>query len=119
MIGKNNEFSKCPPFRHVDKTFERVVSCALYDLMRNEGLKLFSVKEVKLSERKDSLRVYLVFPKKKEGEETLRLLNKRYASLVKKKLAESRAFSRIPGINFYSTSAVLLVEGEENKKTVA
>ena len=72
-------------------------------LFRSEyNLPSFSLSYCELSTRGENVKVYLFFSQEENQEKILNLINKNILYLVKKELARSKKFSRIPNLIFLS-----------------
>lgn len=80
--------------------YEREISIFLNKLQREKRLPSCSVSFSILSSKAESIKIYLMFANP-EKSKYLKLINKNYSSLIKKHLASTKKFSRIPQITFY------------------
>ena len=89
-------------FHHarLQSSYAREVSVILQKLIQQEGLPFFSVSYCVLSAKAENLKVYLVFVKESD-QNTLEVINKNYLSFIKKQLAKSKKFPRVPQISFF------------------
>lgn len=89
-------------FHHarLQSSYTREVSIILQKLIQHEGLPFFSVSYCTLSAKAETLKVYLIFTKE-EDQNILEAINKNYSSFVKKQLAKSKKFPRVPQISFF------------------
>src|SRR3954452_4633413 len=89
-------------FNHarLQSSYAREVSVILQKLIQQEGLPFFSVSYCVLSDKAENLKVYLVFVKESD-QNILEVINKNYLSFIKRQLAKSKKFSRVPQIIFF------------------
>jgi ribosome-binding factor A len=89
-------------FHHarLQSSYAREVSIILQKLIQKEGLPFFSVSRCVLSSKAETLKIYLVFMKE-DDQDILEIVNKNYLSFIKRQLAKSKKFSRVPQITFF------------------
>ena len=94
MLNKTN-------FRQVklQSLYEREIAIILKKIVRWKEFPFFSVSYCELSAKAEDLKVYLFFVGKK-NQEYLKIINQNYSPIVKKYLAKSKKFSRLPKIIF-------------------
>jgi ribosome-binding factor A len=97
MLFKKNNFV----IQKKQSFYEREISKVLYWLIQEYNLPSFSLNYCQLSTRGDSAKVYLSFAQKKKQEEILELINKKYLSIIKKELVNSKKFAYIPNLYFF------------------
>src|SRR6266487_334402 len=98
-----------------ESLYEQEVAQILYKITSKNNLAFFSLSYCQLSTRGENLKIFLTFfHPEKNHPELLKLINKEYSPLIKKEMAKSKKFSRIPNIIFlYDRS---LEESNELKK---
>jgi ribosome-binding factor A len=84
----------------LQSSYAKEVSVILQKLIQQEGLPLFSVSYCVLSVKAETLKVYLIFTKE-EDQNILEVINKDYLSFIKRQLAKSKKFPRVPQISFF------------------
>ena len=88
-------------FRQVklQSLYEREISTILKKIVPWKEFPFFSVSYCELSTKAESLKVYLLFTNEK-NQEYLKIINQNYLPMVKKYLAKSKKFARLPKITF-------------------
>ncbi len=84
----------------LQSSYTKEISVILQKLIQQEGLPLFSVSYCVLSVKAETLKVYLIFAKE-EDQSILEVINKDYLSFIKRQLAKSKKFPRVPQISFF------------------
>lgn len=79
-----------------EKLYEREIALILHKISQENNLSFFSLSHCILRGQGESLQIYLNFSQDKKGDELLKLINKRYSSMIKKELAKSKKFPYIP-----------------------
>ena len=89
-------------FHHarLQSSYEREISIILQKLIQQEGLPFFSVSYCVLSTKAETLKIYLVFMKDND-QSMLKIINKNYLFFIKRQLAKSKKFPRVPQITFF------------------
>ena len=89
-------------FHHarLQSLYAREISIILQKLIQQEGMPFFSVSYCALSTKAENLKVYLVFAEEK-NQKILWVINKNYLSFIKRQLAKSKKFPRVPQITFF------------------
>ncbi|KLL03895.1 MAG: hypothetical protein MRECE_7c033 [Mycoplasmataceae bacterium CE_OT135] len=83
----------------LESSYTKEIALILQKLTQQEELPFFSVSYCSLSAKAENLKVYLVFANE-EDQKFLEIMNKNYLLLVKKHLAKSKKFARLPKITF-------------------
>ncbi|KLL04046.1 MAG: hypothetical protein MRECE_4c052 [Mycoplasmataceae bacterium CE_OT135] len=83
----------------LESSYTKEIALILQKLTQQEELPFFSVSYCSLSAKAENLKVYLVFANE-EDQKSLEIINKNYLPLVKKHLAKSKKFVRLPKITF-------------------
>src|SRR5215213_981263 len=88
-------------FHHtrLESSYAKEIALILQKLTQQEELPFFSVSYCSLSAKAENLKVYLVFANEKD-QNSLEIINKNYSLLVKKHLAKTKKFARLPKITF-------------------
>ena len=94
MLNKTN-------FRQVklQSLYEREIAIILKKIVQWREFPFFSVSYCELSSKAEDLKVYLFFCGEK-SQEYLKIINQNYLPIVKKYLAKSKKFARLPKIIF-------------------
>jgi ribosome-binding factor A len=85
----------------LQSSYAREVSTILQKLIQQEELPFFSVSYCVLSTKAETLKIYLVFVNEDVDQHLLEVINKNYLFFIKKQLAKSKKFSRVPQISFF------------------
>jgi len=83
----------------LESSYTKEISLILQKLAQHEELPFFSVTYCSLSTKAENLKVYLVFANEKD-QNYLEIINKNYLSFIKRQLAKSKKFARLPKISF-------------------
>ena len=83
----------------LESSYTKEISLILQKLSQQEELPFFSVSYCSLSAKAESLKVYLVFANE-EDQKFLEVINKNYLLLIKRQLAKSKKFARLPKVTF-------------------
>jgi ribosome-binding factor A len=88
-------------FRQVklQSLYEREISIILKKIIQWKEFPFFSVSYCELSTKAEKLKVYLLFTSEK-NQKYLKIINQNYLPVVKKYLAKSKKFARLPKITF-------------------
>lgn len=81
-----------------EKLYEREIALILHKLYQENNLSFFSLSHCNLRGRGESLQIYLNFYQNEKSNELLKLINKKYSSMIKKELAKSKKFPYIPNL---------------------
>src|SRR5689334_11875015 len=96
MLVKTNFYQA-----RLQSSFAREIAIILQKLIQQEELPFFSVSYCELSTKAENLKVYLFFAEEKDQENILKIINhQNYLSFIKRQLAKSKKFSRVPQITF-------------------
>jgi ribosome-binding factor A len=103
-------------FHHarLQSSYAREISTILQKLIQQEELPFFSVSYCVLSTKAENLKVYLAFVSE-DDQNLLEVINKNYLFFVKKQLAKSKKFSRIPQITFFLDQKFKKINNLEEK----
>ncbi|RHZ37101.1 ribosome-binding factor A [endosymbiont GvMRE of Glomus versiforme] len=96
-------------FHHarLESLYTREIALIFQKLIQQKELPLFSISYCSLSTKAENLKVYLVFTNEKD-QKYLNFISKNYLPVVKKHLAKSKKFARLPKI-------ILLLDQELKK----
>lgn len=83
----------------LQKLYEREISIILKKISQQMELPFFSVSYCELSTKAENLKIYLFFLNDKD-QKILKTINKNYSPLIKKLLAQTKKFARVPKIAF-------------------
>ena len=83
----------------LESSYAKEISLILQKLAQQEELPFFSVAYCSLSTKAENLKVYLVFANE-EDQNYLEIINKNYLPSIKRQLAKSKKFARLPKITF-------------------
>ena len=83
----------------LESSYTKEISLILQKLAQQEELPFFSVAYCSLSTKAENLKVYLVFANE-EDQNYLEIINKNYLPSIKRQLAKSKKFARLPKITF-------------------
>ena len=88
-------------FHHarLESLYAREIALILQKLSQQVELPFFSVSYCSLSTKAENLKVYLFFANEKD-QNSLEIINKIYLPLIKRHLAKSKKFARLPKIIF-------------------
>ncbi|RHZ36958.1 hypothetical protein [endosymbiont GvMRE of Glomus versiforme] len=86
-------------FHHarLESAYAREIAFISQKLIHQKELPLFSISYCSLSTKAENLKVYLVFANE-EDQKFLNIISKNYLPLIKKHLAKSKKFARLPKI---------------------
>src|SRR6185312_8289675 len=100
IVGKKKMSTKINFHQaRLESSYTKEISLILQKLSRQDELPFFSVSYCSLSTKAESLKVYLVFANEAD-QKFLETINKNYLSLIKKQLAKSKKYARLPKITF-------------------
>lgn len=94
MLVKPNNFSK----EKREELYKREIAIILHKIVQEHNLSSFSLSSCILHGRGESLKIYLNFSQPKNQDELLKLINEKYALVIKKVLAKSKKFAYIPNL---------------------
>src|SRR5437763_11980572 len=83
----------------LESSYTKEIALICQKLTQQEELPFFSVSYCSLSAKAENLKVYLVFANE-EDQKFLNNINRNYLPLIKRHLAKSKKFARLPKITF-------------------
>src|SRR6185369_8891082 len=97
VIVERKKMSVKTSFHHarLESLYTREIALIFQKLIRQEELPFFSVSYCFLSTKAENLKVYLVFANEKD-QSLLEVINKSYLPYIKRHLAKSKKFARLP-----------------------
>lgn len=109
MLNKTNFYHA-----RLEISYAREISIILQKLIQQEELPFFSVSYCVLSAKAEALKVYLIFAEE-DDQKLLEIINKNFLFLIKRRLAKSKKFSRVPQITFFLDQKIKEVNDLEEK----
>jgi len=109
MLNKTNFYHA-----RLEISYAREISIILQKLIQQEELPFFSVSYCVLSAKAETLKIYLIFAEE-DDQKLLEIINKNYLFLIKRRLAKSKKFSRVPQVTFFLDQKIKEVNDLEEK----